>query len=242
MTVSREQKIWLIVCCGTLFAVFAAVRTNILGDQDQLYHKGNLLAVHSIWIHYGNKSSGGVGNTPGSLTTALVGLPMLIWYSPYSPLILIFLFHLMAYLLLDKVIGQSFGARGRTVFAILYWFNPWRATHTFLWNPNYLILFTALHFWSAFQIRETKKFWPTLLHTLSIGMALQLHFSTLIMIFHSLFLFWRKIIKPHWPAVIIGIILTSLSLIPYLNFLFEGREPATKDSFLFRGLLPWKSL
>ena len=212
---------------------------HIGNDQNQLYSKGHLLATHSIWTHYGNASSGGLGYIPGSLTTALVGIPMMIWYSPYSPLILIILLHIIAYALLDNLICKILGPTARILFAIFYWCNPWRSFQIFLWNPSYLFFCTALHFWSCFHMRERKKVWPTLLNVFSIGMAGQIHNSSLILALLSIFLFWRKLIKVHWPTFICTVAIVLLSLVPYFGLFYQGALPSNHDpgAFFGKGLL-----
>ena len=236
----QSRKLWAIFFLGIIISIFYMINMKIKFDQDQLYQKGNLLAAHSIWVHYGNLSSGGLGHVPGSLTTLFVAVPLMIWYSPYSPLILIFLLHIIAYFLLDKIIIQSFhDFNARIIFAIIYWTNPWRASEAFLWNPCYLFFCTALHIWSAFKMKEDKKIWPTLIHVFSIGIAGQLHNSALILVFLSLFLYWRKIIKIHWPAAVSGIIIVLISLIPFFIYILDGRMtfPGDSESFFARGLL-----
>ncbi len=240
VSIQQSSTFWAIFFWGIIIGIFYCINMKIKFDQDQLYHKGNLLAAHSIWIHHGNISSGGLFNVPGSLTTLLVGVPLMIWYSPYSPLILVSLFHIIAYFLLDKIISTSFNDfKARIIFAIIYWSNPWRASEAFLWNPCYLFFFTALHMWSAFKMRESKKILPTLIHVFSIGMAGQVHNSALILVFLSLFLYWRKIIKIHWPTAVSGIIIVLLSLIPFLNLLLNDRiqYPSDDEAFLAKGLL-----
>ena len=55
------------------------------------------------------------------------------------------------------------GAFRAAAFAVLYWLNPWRAYFSgFLWNPNYLFLFGAVHLCGLLGQRDRPRFWLSL--------------------------------------------------------------------------------
>ena len=96
---------FLVLFVGILLGGCAAWTYEYSTDQLQLFIRGNYLAKYGIWVHFGNPSSGGMGNVPGSLTTVLFGVPLKVWYSAYSPLIIIALSHLFSFLLIDQILG-----------------------------------------------------------------------------------------------------------------------------------------
>lgn len=65
---------------------------------------------------------------------------------------------LVAFLLLDAVV-KTLSSTVRLTFMLLFWLSPWFLYDSLLYNPSYLPLFAALHFWSAFQLREKGPFW-----------------------------------------------------------------------------------
>ncbi|MGL4715658.1 MAG: 3-deoxy-D-manno-octulosonic acid transferase, partial [Aeromonas sp.] len=140
-----------------------------------MLYKGYLGAYEGVWLSYGNAASA-VGNVPGSLSAWLIGGPLLLWDSPYAPMLLLLAMRLVGFLLFDAVIRQVFDDRARLLFLVLCWLNPWFQYESLLYNPSYLFLFSAMHCWSAWHMRERASFWHTIVHLLAIGMAMQLHY------------------------------------------------------------------
>ena len=81
---------------STLFFVSQIVA----GDQTQMLYKGYLGAYEGVWLSYGNAASA-VGNVPGSLSAWLIGGPLLLWDSPYAPMLLLLAMRLVGFLLFD---------------------------------------------------------------------------------------------------------------------------------------------
>lgn len=223
---------------GLLISLLMLTRSQVGGDQFNLLARGWLLAEHGVWIQYGNPTSAG-GKEPGGLTSVVVGLPLLIWRDYRSPVVLILLFHVVAYALLDRVVRDVGGARLRLIFCAVYWLSPWRLYFSgHLLNPNYLVLFGAVHLWSAYRLRRPASFWMSCLHSSAIGFACQLHPSAIVLVVASALLLWRRRIVPNWPGLFCGVGLVALSLIPYA--LAAWREPGLlpgQQGFPGRGLL-----
>ncbi|MGL5505908.1 MAG: 3-deoxy-D-manno-octulosonic acid transferase, partial [Aeromonas veronii] len=112
-----------------------------------MLYKGYLGAYEGVWLSYGNAASA-VGNVPGSLSAWLIGGPLLLWDSPYAPMVLLLAMRLVGFLLFDAVIRQVFDDRVRLLFLVLCWLNPWFQYESLLYNPSYLFLFSAMHCWS----------------------------------------------------------------------------------------------
>ena len=216
---------WSGLLLGLLLSLLYAEHQVLTGDQTQMLFKGYLGAWGGTWLSYGNAASA-VGNVPGSLSAYLVGLPLLLWDSPYAPMLLLLVLRLVGYLLLDRVIQQIFAPPIRLLFMLLYWLNPWFMYDNLLYNPSYLYLFAALHFWSAFHLRQKASFVHTFLHVVAIGMAMQLHYSWPILGVISAYLFYRRQIRIHWLGLAVALLVIGASLIPYFQELMSNQAIA----------------
>jgi len=201
--------------------------------------RGSFLIAEGGWIPYGLTTSAG-GKAPGGLTAVLTGLPLLAWQHHRAPTLLILGLQILAYLLLDRLVSTVTGRGGRLLFAILYWLSPWRLYHsTFLWNPNYLLFFGALHFWSAYQQRHRARLWPSFLLVLAIGLPAQLHASAILLVPISIVLWWRGYFRIHFKGAALGVAVVTASLLPW--FLAILRDPALLpkgDGLLASGVRP----
>jgi len=229
---------------GALFVVGLALSAVLLarglpaGDQLNLLARGWLLAEKGQFISYGNPMSTG-GKAPGGITTILVGLPLMVWRDYRAPTVVILLFHVLAYWLLDRTLRRVLGPGERVLFAVLYWLNPWRLYFSgFLWNPSYLFLFGAIHLWSCLGQRDRPRFWMTFLHAAGLVLAFQVHASFLLLAMASFLLWLRGYFKIHWPAAVLGGALAALPLIPWLIDLEANPSIVTEadKGFLGRGL------
>ncbi|GAL24192.1 hypothetical protein JCM19239_3895 [Vibrio variabilis] len=212
---------------GLGFCFLYAQNQILTGDQTQMLYKGYLGVYQGTWLNFGNAASA-VGNVPGSLSTWLIGGPLLIWDSPWSPMVLLFAIRVVSLYLLDSVIKDTFEGEycklARLLFLALYWLNPWFLYDSMLYNPSYLCLFAAMHLWSAMKMRDHKSFGYTFIHVLSIGLAMQLHYSWPILAVISAYLLYRKMGHVSWIGAIVAVIVLVASLIPYLQ------ELAVNDS------------
>jgi len=204
------------IAIGLLLSFMYADHQILTNDQTQMIDRGYLAAHQGIWSSHGNVASS-VGNVPGYLSTAVIALPLMVWDSPWAPMGFIILVHLMAFVLLDSIVKNVFDQRVRLLFLVLFWLNPWFLFENRFYNPAFLFFFAALHFWSAYHMREHKSFIYTFLHLLSIGMSMQLHYSWPILAVISAYLFYRGIIKVHWLGFISAAAVIIISLIPYFQ-------------------------
>lgn len=215
------------ITIGIILSFAFAHHQIITGDQWQMLQKGYLAAHDGVWLAYGNAASA-VGNVPGYLSTLVIGAPLLLWDNPWSPMIFLILIRLVSYILFDAVIKQIFDAPIRILFMVIYLLNPWFQYDNLLYNPAYLCFFMALHFWTAFQLREKSHFGYSVLHVLAIGGAMQLHYSWPILAVISCFLLYRKMAIPDWRGVFTAGALIGFSLIPYAIEMMQnesiGRE------------------
>src|SRR6185295_6611502 len=236
---AAARTVWLLFAAGLLIAVLMLIRSQVGGDQLNLLARGWLLAAEGKWISYGNPMSTG-GKAPGGITSLLVGLPLMAWKDHRAPSLLILLFHVAAYWILDGTLRRILSPFERALLAVLYWLNPWQLYFAaFLWNPNYLFLFGAVHLWSALAQRERARFWPSFLHAAGLALAFQIHASFLLLAVASFLLWLRRYFRIHWGGAIAGGALASLPLIPWAMEL--AAHPAiltgADKGFLGRGLI-----
>ena len=231
--------VWILFVAGLLIAILMLIRSQVGGDQLNLLARGWLLAAEGKWISYGNPMSTG-GKAPGGITSLLVGLPLMVWRDHRAPGVVILLFHVFAYWILDGTLRRILSPRERVLLAVLYWLNPWQLYFaSFLWNPNYLFLLSSLHLWSCLAQRERGRFWPSFLHTAGLALAFQIHASFLLLAVASLLLWLRRYFRVHWGGAIAGGALASLPLIPWALEVTAHPALVTEASkgFLGRGLI-----
>lgn len=223
---------------GLALTAFLVCRSQPLGDQLNLLARGWLLAARGELVPFGNPLSTG-GHEPGALSSVLVGLPLMAWMDARSPVLVIVLFHLLAWFLLDRVVKETLGGPARVLLAILFWLNPWRVYFSgFLWNPNYLFLLGAMHLWSARAQAGRPRFWASAVHGFAVGLVFQLHASFILLAIASFLLWWRGYLRLHWPGLLAGGTLASLTLIPWALALASHPEiTAAGKGFIGRGLV-----
>ena len=214
-------------------------RSQVAGDQLNLLARGWLLAAKGRWIAYGNPMSTG-GKAPGGITSLLVACRSSSGGTTGRRAPSSSLFHVAAYLILDGTLKRILSPHERVLLALLYWLNPWQLYFaSFLWNPNYLFLFGAIHLWSALVQRERARFWPSFLHAAGLGLAFQIHASCLLLAVASLLLWWRRYFRVHWTGAILGGLVAAIPLIPWAIEVTTHPAIVTEASkgFLGRGLI-----
>ncbi|WP_325891411.1 hypothetical protein [Grimontia sp. NTOU-MAR1] len=218
---------------GFAFALLYAQHQIMTGDQWQMLHKGYLGAYQDTWLAFGNAASA-VGNVPGSLSAWIVGGPLLFWDSPWSPMLVLIGLRILSYLMFDAVIKAVFSQQVRLLFMVAYWLNPWLLYDSQLYNPAYLCFFTALHFWSAFKLRDKPSFTFSFLHVLAIGGAMQLHYSWPVLAVISCCLLYRRMSHPNWWGVITAGLVILASLIPYFQA-YTASDELSRESDRYIG-------
>jgi len=208
---------------GLFLSFWYATHQIIDGDQLQMIYTGYSGFYTGNWSSYGNAASV-VGNVPGSLLGFVVGLPLFIVDSPWAPMSFLILLHALSFFLLDNVIKNIFDSKIRLVFLVIYWLNPWFLFENILYNPSYLFFFSALHLWTAFKMKDEKSFTYSFLHILSIGMAMQLHYSWVILAVMSAYLFYKNIIKINWYGIVFSFVVIIGSLIPYIQEFMQNES------------------
>jgi len=211
---------------GLVISVLMIARTQVGGDALCLLARGWVLAQKGIWAPLGMPTSASTGGyVPGGLTALLVGLPLAAWMDHRAPVVLILLCHVIAYLLLDRLLRETFGLRGRLVFGIIYWLNPWRLYNSaWLDNSNYLFLTGALHVWTCYRQRQRPSFLYSTLLVAAVGLTFQLHMAAMLLVIASVPLWLRGAWKPHWGGVALGTLITFGALIPFFLQAYQHPE------------------
>ena len=212
-------------------------RSQVGGDQIALLSRGWMLAAKGILIPHGNPAA--VGFEPGPMTSLVVGLPLQLWMDPRAPVILILLLHVVAYVLIDRVVREECGENGRLLLIVFYWLNPWRLYFSgFLWDPNYMFLPGATLLWACHRQRLAPRFLHSTLLVIAVGFALQLHLAAVSLVFAGALLWWRKYWKPHWGGVVAGAVIVLVSLLPWIIEIASAPElrPGQRG-FFGRGII-----
>lgn len=205
----------LFLAFGLAISILMVARSQVAGDQLNHLGRGWHLAMEGRWVPFGPPATKG-GAQIGGVNGLLVGLPLLLWEDHRAPTTVVLLFHLAAYLLLDRLARRILRPEERFFLALLYWLNPWRLFFSgFLWNPNYLLLVGAIHLWSAWRLKSDRRFWISFLHVLTLGLAVQIHVACLILVIASLLLWWRRHIRLHLGGAILAGLVVAGSLVPW---------------------------
>ena len=224
---------------GLLLAVLYSSNQALNGDQLQTLYRGYLAAHQGIWLNYGNAASV-VGNVPGSLSTLLVGVPLVLWDSPWSPMFVIIICNIVALLLFDKVVKQVFDEPARLLFLVLFWLSPWFLYQHMLYNLAYLFFCSALHFYTAFHLRQKSSFWLTFGHVVSVGLVMQLHYSWPLLVMVSGYLFVRGVIKINYWGVLVGFLVWAATLVPYaIEVLGTNSQAVSPEEFSKQRYIGW---
>lgn len=234
----------LLILLGFLLTILYGYGHFIDGDVLQILAKAHIFVTQGQLIPYGNVSSSGAsGNIPGSFLSLSSGLPMKLYFSPWSALAFLAFLHFLALLMFQNVFKNYVGAVGTTAVIIIFWLNPWRLSEVFLWNPAYIYFASCLHMWSAYHLSKKPSFVFSILHGLSLFLGLQIHPSFIILFFMTMMLLWMRALKPHWGGTLAGIVIGLLTLVPYFLAGLEDPsifpQPGSGDGkgFLFFGLL-----
>lgn len=225
---------------GFFLSVLMALRSQVSGDQLTELARGWLFLHTGVPFPYGEHMSSG-GFEPGSLMSLVTGLPLMVWSDYRSPALFLVITHLIAYLLLDRIVGEVLKERGRLFFCIIYWLNPWRLFFSaFIWNPNFLILVTALHLLCIYRQRNAPSFYYSFLLVVSLGLGAELHASVTVLGVATVILFLRSYFRVRWTGAFSGALFVALTLIPWMREVLHN--PSILPHTGARGYLGWALL
>ncbi|MFQ5350454.1 MAG: hypothetical protein ACE5EG_08440 [Thermoanaerobaculia bacterium] len=230
-TTSLRDPRWiaLFFAFGLAISILMVAHSQVAGDQLNHLGRGWHLAMEGRWVPFGPPATKG-GAQIGGMNGLLVGLPLMLWEDHRAPTAVVLLFHLVAYLLLDRLARRILRPDERFLLALLYWLNPWRLFFSgFLWNPNYLLLAGAVHLWTAWRLKRERRFRVSFLHVLTLGLAVQVHVASLMLVIASLLLWWRRYLRLHLGGAILAGLVVAGTLVPW------ALEVAAEPGFLPAG-------
>ena len=212
-----------IVALAVLFALALGIRLVFIhqcrfaGDEARFYGEARAVVAGEAFPALGTAVTGGEARLPGGTFTLLMVPAFLISKSPLAGNFMVVLFSLLAYWLLVMVVKRWMGQRVSLVFAVLILFSPWSYFYSDrIWNPNVLILLTALLLWAATRMvdhpRSKQVFWIPLV----VMIAPQFHLSGVVLLLLAVLLFFAYRPKIHKWASLAGIGAGVLCYIPYL--------------------------
>ncbi len=208
-------------------------------DQAILLHVG-LDFVETHQLPAVAKGMSGAGHLPGGLLSLLVGVPLALVPHFRSPNVLVGIFHISAFFLLVDVLRRRTSWRTTVIFAAIFWLSPWRLYHAgFLWEPSYLYLSVAGHLWLCDRLQQKKNpAWSLALGVLVI-LTMQIHASFVVLVVATVLMRAWRLIRIHYPAMLLGVCVGALTLIPAIIALVTGDSPriAPQDGFPGRGFI-----
>ena len=209
---------------GLAISILMVARSQVHGDQLNHLGRGWHLAMEGRWVPFGPPATKG-GAQMGGVNGLLVGVPLMLWEDHRAPTVVVLLFQLAAWLLLDHLARRALRPEERFLLALLYWLNPWRLFFSgFLWNPNYLFLAGAVHLWTAWRLKERPRFWASFAHVVTLGLAMQVHAACLMLLIASGLLWWRRYVRLHLGGAVLAGLVVAGTLVPWA--LAVAAEPA----------------
>jgi hypothetical protein len=220
---------------GLMVHVFLVSRSWVGGDQLHLLRLGLDFSLTGSLSPYA-KLTGGVGTNPGALLQVLVGAPLTIVPHYQSPLFIVILIHLAALALMLRVILEACGEVAGILTLIVYWLSPWRLYNGgFLWEPAYVFLPAAIHFYSSWKLRDRASISASFLLGLALVTSIQLHNSAFLLYLLTALLVVKKMIRVDRWGFAGGGVVGSLTLIPTLYSLISGNSSTDRETGGFFG-------
>ena len=212
-----------IIALAVLFALALGIRLVFIhqcrfaGDEARFYGEARAVVAGETFPALGTAVTGGEARLPGGTFTLLMVPAFVLSRSPLAGNVMVVLFSLLAYWLLVMVVRRWMGQRVSLVFAVLILFSPWSYFYSDrIWNPNVLILLTALLLWAATKMidhpRTRHVFWIPLV----VMVAPQFHLSGVVLLLLAALLWLAYRPKIHKWASLAGIGAGVLCYVPYL--------------------------
>lgn len=252
---SKQQKIiiLLFIVISVVFCTFFQLNQIPHFDQKQMFERGITAVFENIYIPHGNEAST-TANVPGSLSSFIIGFPLKIYFSMWSPLILLTIIKVISGLLFLNAVSKLYSPKTVTYAAALFFLNPWFLFESLSYNPSYLCFGATLVLNSLVNLRcdEGKgqssqsykgRFFYSALAVLGIGWCLQFHFSWPVLLALCGLLWLRRSIKVSYLGLICGVIIILITLIPFFNEVLNvglvdtSPAPYKKERYIGYGLV-----
>jgi hypothetical protein len=232
-SLSSQQRLIILLCIiiSVAFCTFFQLNQLPHYDQGQMFERGIVAVFDNIYIPHGNEAST-TSNVPGSLSSFIIGFPLKIYFSLWSPMILLTIIKIISGLLFLNAVSKLYSPRTVTYAAAIFFLNPWFLFESISYNPSYLCLGATLVLNALVHLRcdlgrgqsslsYKKRFFFSALAVLGIGWSLQFHFSWPVLLALCGLLWLRRSIKVSYLGLIFGVIIVLVSLIPYFQEVLE---------------------
>jgi hypothetical protein len=215
----------LVLALGLALEVVCWARQSLLVDQLILLRIGADYVASGALPPVAKPRSGD-GMIPGGLLGLVTGLPLRVWPDYRAPGLLFLFSRLLAVLLVSATLHRALGARLSMLFLLITWLSPWHISHAgFLWEPNLLMLPSALHLAACYALREERRFFPSAVIGVTIVLAFQIHASALILFLAAAVLIWRRLVHVDWRGIFAGALAGSSTLIATAAAFLGGDLP-----------------
>ena len=232
-SLSSQQRLIILLCIiiSVAFCTFFQLNQLPHYDQGQMFERGIVAVFDNVYIPHGNEAST-TSNVPGSLSSFIIGFPLKIYFSLWSPMILLTIIKVISGLLFINAVSKLYSPRTVTYAAAIFFLNPWFLFESISYNPSYLCLGATLVLNALVHLRcdlgrgqsslsYKKRFFFSALAVLGIGWSLQFHFSWPVLLALCGLLWLRRSIKVSYLGLIFGVIIVLVSLIPYFQEVLE---------------------
>lgn len=225
INIDNDHNIWPILSWSLILlfitiSIYTLPNSMYLADQAEHFSRALDYITLQDLTPLGPNISGTQAHIPGPAYYLLISLPLLIYKSPFSSVLIIILLHTLA-MILWEVQGRKCGLNSNFRFiVILIGGFSWAAIafSTHIWNPNLFFIITTLIFISFLKIKSNTAsgWWVVLLPVVSV--APQFHLTGLI--------YWPFVIimcllfklAPRGKYFVYGILFAIIIWIPYLSY------------------------
>lgn len=201
-------------------------------DEKQIYLLGLKFYATGLWPYLGPDVVYTQTQIPGALQGLLVGLPLILFHIPESPIIFLNLISFSSLYLLSWYISKRIPEVPKWFVWIFILTAPWTLVYgTRVINPSYVLPFSILFFISFFELSvfRSKPILNSKLYfflmSISVGFIMQLHLSWVLLIpflVFALLLQWkveRKKFFSNVTILMLGFLIGISTLIPtYLMY------------------------
>lgn len=256
------SKIFLILIVFCFLSYFYLVNERFIYDQVQMIIKGIYAAFTGKYLPFGNEASS-LGNLPGSVSSFVIGFPLILYNDPYSPIYFQIFLRLISVLLFIRALAILFTGKIVVLGTFLYALSPWLMQQAQLYNPAYMPLGYSLLFYCLVKLRNCHKYQISgfariiysALAVIGIGFCLQLHFSWPALVILCALVWLFKVVRVSYVGLFLGAGLVALSLVPYIqevmvnDYVMHSPDDYSKDRYVgygfthvypvFKGLYYW---
>lgn len=195
-------------------------------NNQVLSSDGVELLQNGLTSYYDRSPQKIIGDT---LYSSCISLPMKIYESLFSPLILLIILKLCAFYIIYEALKHYFAKITMVWFSIIYLLSPWLLYNINISYSTYLDIGVALFIFSVCKLAtpllsRNASFFYTLILMMGIGWCLQFHSSWIMLLIITLLLLIRKAIKLHIWGFITGLVLLTLVTIPVLEEIGNNLE------------------